>query len=233
MCNLPIDILVILRDNRIMKQKLIFILFYIILLNVIYSQEDRNIIFSEDEIEIINEVLDYIILNIPDNEILVLNQNLRGNSLITYFKEVNYFDEELINDYINKNSTNSDFIDNSNIFSVTYDQFMVEKDFNNIFRHQIMEEENTLNELRTFIDDIENNRLIDYEELAKKRQEYFEIRLRVKRTYITVSSIGFNTARNEALISFFSSSTYRSNFHFILLIKENNKWIINRKFGIF
>jgi len=218
---------------------LFFTLFCLICINV-FSQNIRTILFSEDEIEIINLILNDHIERNNETEILVLSQNFiwipnnRGFNWLNII-ENRFNANEVINDFLEKNSNNSEnaftIIDNLNIFNINNDiKFYFEKDFELEYENELIIERNIENELRE-LDYFDNENI--FNELFL---EYCNIR--IIRTYFQVSRIGFNFEMDKALlwINYTKDIRFESRYSFsinaigqyIFLIKEDGIWKIER-----
>ena len=210
-------------------QALVFIILFLGLTNIIYTQENNTIIFSQDEVEIINRLFEYYVNNIENAKILILKtkiewysylQNIRINNIRN---EIN--NDELINNFIiNNNSNGNSIIGEENIFIVENVQFLFEDNFNEQYESQILIENKMISEIVSLFN-------VGIDEVMEKVEEYERIRLR--RTYITISRIGFNEAKNRAFLSFEYNQDHmipRTGIGYLLLTKENGKWVIDRRF---
>jgi hypothetical protein len=187
----------------------------------LYSQTNNEIEFSNDEFNIINILFNDFINKLAsnyDSEFLLLKQtiewidpssNIISNFLLEYLKE--NISEELVENFIYNNKNNSGVISISNNFDINNVQVISEIHYNDQINKKLILLENLKNAL-------------DSKDEYKKY--YYEIQ---KTALITISRIGFNSEKNEALISFtYCINVSRDNYHrlYILFEKHDENWEI-------
>ena len=193
-----------------------------ILLNNIFSQENNKILFSQDELEIINLVLQKYLYEHPETNILILQDRVRFSNILNFNNFVdnqeNNFEKELIDDFIKKNTEIFGIIDENNIFDVKNVEFYLYSDFYRQYNYQILIENIIFEEYINLL------KVGDINASLKKYEEYLDIR--IDRTHVIISLIGFNKERNKAFLQFFSSNLIYYGITGFLLEKNNNEWVI-------
>jgi hypothetical protein len=208
-----------------MRKALFFVIIFNLFINNIPSQGNEFVIFSQDETEIINLLFSEYINYHTDTEILILKleiiwdityQELRLNRIRN---KIN--DDQLIDNFIYRNKNRNGKIDSSNVFNVENVIFMTEEEFNLQYESQLITE-------RGFTNNWFTNSTRDNLTFAEIMEKYEKVR--IKRTYITISWIGFNEAGDKAFVSFECLEDHlipTRRLVYLFFLKENDVWIVN------
>jgi hypothetical protein len=169
----------------------------------------------------INEFINYH----NDTEILILKQeivwyNFRQEYRLNIIRnKIN--DDDLIDNFIYRNTNRNSIINISNVFNVENVLFFTEEEFNIKYESQLIIEREFTN--NWFSKSIENN--LSWTEVNEQYEN-----VRIIRTYITISWIGFNEMKNKAFVSFEYKIDHlmpRTGLVYLYFLNENGVWVVN------
>ena len=190
---------------RKVKCLLICIIIYLVMTFGILAEEPDNVIFTTDEIEILNLVVDTIInvILLPPDETIFINRNLD-------FSRTNF-----------RTGLSQAQIENSERF--------IERNLPHI-SDELWQSLHSFNSQRYIFDPSINFNLSDYQ-LVNITDDDRRMGLRrgIHFPLLSFSRIGFNNDRTEAILEINYYFPRAGSGYFIYLQKENNNWrIINR-----
>ena len=206
-----------------MKNKLLFIFIAIFIsIDNTYTLENDYITFSKNEVEIINLIFNEFINYHTDTELLILRQEINWSSYLQKGRlniiRNKIHDDELIDNFIYRNTNENGIIDPSNVFNVENIIFMIEDEFDTLYRSQLnIEKEFTTD---WFTRSFDNN--LTWNEVMEQYEN-----VRIKRTYIIISWIGFNETRDKAFVSFEYIKNHlipTRGLVYLFFLKENGVW---------
>ena len=181
------------------------IIIYLIMVVGILAHETENIIFSTDEMEILNLVVDSIIdiILLPPNETIFINRNLD-------FSRTNF-----------RTGLSQAQIENSNRF--------IERNLQHI-SDELWQSLHSFNSQRYIFDQSINFNLSDYQlVIITDDDKRMGLRRGVHFPLLSFSRIGFNSDKTEAIFEINYYFPRAGSRYFIYLQKENNRWkVINR-----